>query len=81
VSRVETGPLRFGDDWPGTFIRGDDAFNYAAHLAVAVEQLRATHAISAAVLESLLNDLRASDVRNQAKVQVMRRVEDCRDPK
>jgi hypothetical protein len=22
--RVETGALRFGDDWPGLFIRGDD---------------------------------------------------------
>jgi hypothetical protein len=25
--RVETGPIQFGDeDWPGTFIRGDDCF-------------------------------------------------------
>lgn len=24
--RVETGAVRFGDDWPGLFIRGDDAF-------------------------------------------------------
>jgi hypothetical protein len=23
--RVETGPLKFGDDWTGVFIRGDDA--------------------------------------------------------
>jgi hypothetical protein len=22
-ARVETGPLQFGDDWPGTFMRGD----------------------------------------------------------
>ena len=21
--RVETGPIRFGDDWPGLFLRGD----------------------------------------------------------
>lgn len=26
--RVETGPLQFGDDWPGVFIRGDNAFGY-----------------------------------------------------
>lgn len=25
-SRVETGPVQFGDDWPGYFIRGDNAF-------------------------------------------------------
>lgn len=24
--RVETGVVQFGDDWPGVFIRGDDAF-------------------------------------------------------
>lgn len=27
--RVETGPTRFGDDWAGIFIRGDNAFYYA----------------------------------------------------
>ena len=27
-SRVETGPVQFGDDWPGIFIRGDNAMWY-----------------------------------------------------
>jgi hypothetical protein len=27
-SRPETGPMKFGDDWPGVFIRGDNAFAY-----------------------------------------------------
>jgi len=27
--RVETGPVQFGDDWPGVFIRGDNANYYA----------------------------------------------------
>lgn len=26
--RVETGVVRFGDDWPGVFLRGDDAFDF-----------------------------------------------------
>jgi hypothetical protein len=26
AERVETGPVQFGDDWPGVFIRGDNAF-------------------------------------------------------
>lgn len=26
--RVETGPTQFGDDWPGVFIRGDNAAYY-----------------------------------------------------
>src|SRR5436189_1577160 len=25
VERLESGPVRFGDDWPGFFIRGDQA--------------------------------------------------------
>jgi hypothetical protein len=27
--RVESGPMQFGDDWPGAFIRGDSAGWYA----------------------------------------------------
>jgi hypothetical protein len=31
--RAETGVMRFGDDWPGVFIRGDNAHFYAQALA------------------------------------------------
>lgn len=27
--RIETGPVRFGTDWPGVFIRGDNAFYFS----------------------------------------------------
>ncbi len=27
--RVESGAVQFGDDWPGLFLRGDDAFAMA----------------------------------------------------
>lgn len=30
--RVESGPVQFGDDWPGVFIRGDNAAYYAMML-------------------------------------------------
>ena len=30
--RVETGPIKFGDDWAGFFFRGDDAFTWATFL-------------------------------------------------
>jgi hypothetical protein len=33
--RCETGGLRFGDDWPGLFIRGDNAL----HLGLAIEHM------------------------------------------
>lgn len=30
--RVESGPVVFGPDWPGVFIRGDNALGYALNL-------------------------------------------------
>lgn len=30
--RAETGPMRFGNDWPGIYIRGDNALGMAADL-------------------------------------------------
>jgi hypothetical protein len=41
AERVETGPIRFGDDWPGTFIRGDDSFFHRYNVARAIEWLKA----------------------------------------
>lgn len=35
--RVESGPLKFGADWPGLFLRGDDAIR----LALAVRDVAA----------------------------------------
>ena len=32
IVRAETGPVQFGEDWPGIHIRGDSAFGYAMHL-------------------------------------------------
>ena len=34
IERVETGPIRFGDDWPGMFIRGDNALAFAAAITM-----------------------------------------------
>jgi hypothetical protein len=33
IPRVETGPIQFGDDWPGVFIRGDACAYYNLLLA------------------------------------------------
>ncbi len=30
--RPETGPMVFGDDWTGVFVRGDNAYGYAQAL-------------------------------------------------
>lgn len=36
--RVETGSLQFGDDWPGVFIRGDNAAYYGMILRQYLEK-------------------------------------------
>lgn len=33
--RVPTGPVQFGDDWPGVFIRGDEALALANRMDMA----------------------------------------------
>ena len=37
IPRVETGPMEFSQDWPATFIRGDDSFGYAMALRALLE--------------------------------------------
>ena len=37
--RLETGPVQMPDDWPGIFIRGDNAMNYGFQLILAAEAL------------------------------------------
>jgi hypothetical protein len=38
-NRVESGAIRFGDDWPGLFLRGDDAFMHASSIQIVVREL------------------------------------------
>lgn len=49
VPRAETGPVQFGDDWPGMFIRGKHAFFYLK----VCEALSASNTIAAKGLEQL----------------------------
>jgi len=39
-NRVETGTVQFGDDWPGVFIRGDNAGWYAHILGSFLDDLK-----------------------------------------
>lgn len=54
VERVETGPVRFGKDWPGVFVRGDNAAGYLG--AIRAVQCGA----SPALLEGLASLLRSA---------------------
>ena len=37
--RAETGTMRFGDDWPGVFIRGDNAVFYGMQLTSLLDMI------------------------------------------
>lgn len=39
--RPETGPMQFGDDWPGVFIRGDEALFSAFQIEMLMKTLKA----------------------------------------
>jgi hypothetical protein len=51
--RVETGPLQFGDDWPGLFIRGDEALGLADTLNAAAAFLPAEFSAIRTLLNSV----------------------------
>ena len=55
--RSETGPMKFGEDWTGVFIRGDEAF--AASLAVgkALQRPFHGHALERLQLQGLMDIL------------------------
>lgn len=54
--RLQTGPVRLGDDTPGVFIRGEDALAYAGRLDDAIDSL-AGHPVTALALLELRNIL------------------------
>lgn len=57
-TRVESGPVQFGDDWPGVFIRGDNAMYYAMELGLVLDDLEGEiPAMRAHVLRGLRSDL------------------------
>jgi hypothetical protein len=62
--RVETGPVMFGDDWPGIFIRGDDAAMYVASLREILLDKPDIGLITKRVLMGLLDDLESSNASN-----------------
>lgn len=40
--RVETGAVQFGDDWPGLFIRGDNALRLQESILKVIKHIEAT---------------------------------------
>jgi hypothetical protein len=68
--RIESGSISFGDDWPGLFLRGDDAMGYAIQLQYILDVVDEDDidAISLHIVRALLHHLKSVDFRND-KVQ------------
>lgn len=67
TNRVETGPVQFDDDWPGTFIRGDNAAYYAvclSHVLSCIENGEKPNWLYQGQVEGLLQLLRGSHITN-----------------
>lgn len=62
--RVETGPVQFGDDWPGVFIRGDNAASEAMllHSIIVGNNNPETGWVARMMLIGLYNRLRSATI-------------------
>jgi hypothetical protein len=81
MTRPETGPMQFGDDHTGVFIRGDHAMAMAMMLREHVEDMMRRGGIDPILGHSLLdltNDLAGCDERGQRHgLQRMRPFDEC----
>lgn len=82
--RIETGVVAFGEDWPGVFIRGDDAYNYAVQLEAVLEAVRGSQdgmvLLSAHIVKGLKDLLRSSVVEPGMTVQKLEPAQKCIPP-
>lgn len=62
MQRVETGAVQFGDDWPGVFIRGDNAAFYS--MAIDAVLRGGGDPIALGTIAGLNELLKSSDTRN-----------------
>lgn len=71
--RIETGIVQFGNDWPGVFIRGDNAFNYMMvlsrikQLALQKDEYRSNDDLAIRQLEGLMQLLDDCNMKNIRK--------------
>ena len=80
MARLETGAVQFGNDWPGTFIRGDHAAHFAMTLDRVIKGLPAIYMnqIERSVLEGLRDTLAGSNTRHPGhKATMLKPYKEC----
>lgn len=84
--RIETGPVQFGDDWRGIFIRGDDCFEYVYVLKAALEKFdskmdpfASRESLTRIYLQGLIDLLESSNehAHKDVTVQRLKSFEEC----
>lgn len=83
-ARIESGVIQFGDDWPGLFLRGKNAFFYGIQVRRALELLIAVGfedelggRILLGALRDLFAELQACDVSKGLPVTRLRPAKEC----
>jgi hypothetical protein len=84
TTRPETGPMKFGDDWTGVFIRGDNAGSAAfmlRRILQLAETSRLVSPLEVAPLHGLADDLEDSnEFGERVGLQRMKAFEECVAP-
>jgi len=78
VPRPETGTMQFGNDWPGVFIRGDNAVFYASCLSLMLRASRegkSCDPLTEMYVEGFISLLTSSDIRNRPVPQLAQLLE------
>ena len=76
--RAETGPMQFGEDWKGVFIRGDGAFAYAQYLKTILPHVSFTNDfVYKHSIQSLIKLLESSNQFEGTNSQKMKSFEEC----
>lgn len=69
--RIETGPVQINDDWPGVFIRGDNAMFYGMALKQLLSRLKddkdMENLINISPLHGLAELLASCNIKNLRK--------------
>lgn len=83
--RAETGPMQFGDDWRGLFIRGDNAGAIAQYLKVVLDHYEELikksgtdgFLLYSGILRNFGKTLQSSNQFVDTDVQMMKSIEEC----
>lgn len=78
-NRPETGPMQFGEDWPGVFIRGDNSLGFAMSLISfieAVEKGKQPNSLEINTCKKLVDILRSAAVGREDTREDIQYLED-----